>query len=184
MSVLIHHLSRDPALLSSICISRQQEPVPSQSPRAAELEEGLNTRLFNKMKRALSFPTGFLLALSCCWSPRVVSGPASPWADRFPNSPPCTVSTVSATAKTSCSSWKRRRRRRKPRWQQSLASCVWVFFPPKHPQCTGDLEQGLCPSVCSRKRGLIPFPCLPQSWLRCLIHVSALAGDCGMNDAI
>lgn len=47
-----------------------------------------------------------------------------------------------------------------------------------------DLERSLCLSVCSRKMGLIPFTCLLRSWLRCLIHVSGLAGDCGMNDAI
>lgn len=47
-----------------------------------------------------------------------------------------------------------------------------------------DLEETLCLRVCSRKMGLVPCPCLLQSWLRCLIHVSGLAGDCGMNDAI
>lgn len=177
MSVLIHHQSRDSALLTSICMQHLRVLlswcVKAFAITATELEEGLNTRLFNKMRRSLSFPTGFLHALSCCQSPRVVSGPGSPWADRFPKSPPFPVSTVSGTANTSCSSW----RRRKPRSEQSLASCVWVFSSR-----TSSVSQ--VTSVFSRKMGLIPFTCLLQSWLGCLIHVSGLAGDCGMNDAI
>lgn len=164
----LHAASPSPAEL--VCKSLRNHPA---------LEEGLNTRLFNKMRRSLSFPTGFLHALSCCQSPRVVSGPGSPWADRFPKSPPCAVSTVSGTANTSCSSW----RRRKPRSEQSLASCCWVFSSK-----TSSVSQVTwripCASVFGRKMGLIPFTCLLQSWLRCLIHVSGLAGDCGMNDAI
>lgn len=128
----LHAASPSPAEL--VCKSLRNHPA---------LEEGLNTRLFNKMRRSLSFPTGFLHALSCCQSPRVVSGPGSPWADRFPKSPPCAVSTVSGTANTSCSSW----RRRKPRSEQSLASCGWVFFLQNILSVTGDLEDTLCPSV-------------------------------------
>lgn len=128
----LHAASPSPAEL--VCKSLRNHPA---------LEEGLNTRLFNKMRRFLSFPTGFLHALSCCQSPRVVSGPGSPWADRFPKSPPCAVSTVSGTANTSCSSW----RRRKPRSEQSLASCGWVFFLQNILSVTGDLEDTLCLSV-------------------------------------
>lgn len=107
-----------------------------------------------------------------------MSGPASPWADRFPNSLHCQHCTRN-------SKYQLQQLEEEEGQVRAVPGLVCLgFFLQNILSGTGDLQKTLCLIVCSRKMGLIPFTCLLQSWLWCLIHVSSLAGDCGMNDAI